>query len=126
MAGRSNFVSIGLVITLFILPVGALSGCWIQMPAMRETAMGDAGMTTIMPPVSIQQVTVSGSCCELSAADTPPISVPRAPERGATDRATNVGTFVFEVPPAFTKAQLKAPPCGYGSSLQAALCVFLI
>jgi hypothetical protein len=131
MAGRSKFVSIALAITLLVLPVAALSACWIPMPAMQEMAMGDAGMTTTsMPPVNIQQVPISGSCCELSAADAPPVSVPRAPARGATNMATTAGTSVLEVPPTAIKAEpSKAQPCGSGSSgssLQATLCVFLI
>jgi hypothetical protein len=128
MAVRSKFVSIGLAITLLVLPVAALSVCWIPMPAMQETAMRDAGMTTTsMPPVSIQQVPMSGSCCELSAADAPPVSVPQAPERGATNMATTAGTSVLEVPPTAIKAEpSKAQPRGSGSSLQATLCVFLI
>jgi hypothetical protein len=126
MVGRFKFVCIALVMTLLVLPVAALSACWIPMPATQEMAMGDAGMTANMP-VSIQQGPASGSCCQLSAADAPPVSVPRAPERGVTNMATTGGASVLEVPPTAIKAELsKAQSRGSGSSLQATLCVFLI
>lgn len=126
MAERSKFASIALGITLFISQAAAVSACWIPMPAMQEMAMGDAGMTANMP-VSIQHGPVSGSCCQLSGANAPPVSVPRVPEDGPAGLATTSGTSVLEVPPAAVRAEpAKVQPRGYGSSLQATLCVFLI
>jgi hypothetical protein len=126
MAGRSTFVSIAMAITLFTSQMAALSACWIPMPAMQEIAMGDPGMTANMA-VGIQQGPVSGSCCELSAANAPSVAVPRVPEYGVTRLATTSNTSSLEAPPTAVRAEpAKAPPRGPGSSLQATFCVFLI
>jgi hypothetical protein len=127
MAERSKFVSFALAITLFVFPVTALSVCRIPMPAMQEMAMGDAGMTANMPPVSIQKGLVRGSCCDLSAANSPAVSVPRAPEYGATSMATTSSTSVLKTPPmAFRAEPARGQPRSSGPSPQAILCVFLI
>lgn len=127
MRGRFKFVSIALVITLFVSEASALSACWIPMSVMQEMAMGDAGMTASMSPVSLQWGAVSGSCCQLSAVNAPPAAVPRVPEDGATSLATTPSTSNLELPPVALRAEpAKAPPRGSGSALQSKLCVFLI
>ena len=54
--------------------------------------MGDAGMTASMSPVSLQRGPVSDSCCQVSAANALPASMPRAPEDEATSLATTPST----------------------------------
>jgi hypothetical protein len=126
MSGRSTFVSIAMAITLFVSQVAALSACWIPMPAMQEIATGDPGMTANMA-VGIQRGPVSGSCCELSAANAQSVAVLRIPEYGVTRLATTSDSSNLEAPPtAVRAAPAKAPPRGPGSSLQATFCVFLI
>jgi len=88
--------------------------------------MGDAGTTTNTQPVGIQQGLVSGSCCQLSAANSASVSMPRAPEYGATSMATTSSTLVLDVPRiAIIADPEKAQLRGSGSS-RATLCVFLI
>jgi hypothetical protein len=127
MAERSKFVPIALAITLFVSRAAALYACGIPMPAMQEMAMGDAAMTVNVQPVSIQQGNVPASCCQLSAANAPPVSVPRVQEYGATDLATTSSTSILEVPSAAVRAKpAKTQPRRSGSSLQSTLCIFLI
>jgi hypothetical protein len=126
MTGRFKSVSIALAITLFV-SAAALSACWIPTPAMQEMTMGDAGMTASMSPVSLQQGTAGGSCCQLSAVHAPPASLPRVPEDGATSLATTLSTSNLEVSPVALRTEpAKAQPRGSGSALQSTLCVFLI
>jgi hypothetical protein len=124
MAERFKFVSIVLGMTLFISQAAAVSACWIPMLAMHEMAMDDAGMRANVPSVNVQQGPASNSCCEVSAAKVPAVSMPPAPERGATNTATPA-TLAFEVPPTARNAEAKAQPRGSGS-FRATLCVFLI
>ena len=128
MRGRFKFVSIvALAITVFVLEAPALSACWIPMPVMQEMTMGDAGTTASMSPVILHRGPVSGSCCQLSAVNAPPASVPRVQEDGATSLATTSSTSKLEVSPVAPRAEpAKAHPRGSGSSLQSNLCVFLI
>jgi len=89
--------------------------------------MGDARITGDMSPVSLQRGPVSGSCCQLSAANAPSASMPRVQEDGATSLATTSSTSKLEVSPVAPRAEpAKAQPRGSGSSLQSNLCVFLI
>ena len=126
MAGQSKFVSIGLAITLLVLTVAAMFACWIPMPAMSEMAMGDAGSTNT-PLVSIEGGPVSSSCCGLSAANSPPFSVPQAPENGAASMAKTASTPFLDAPARATRTEAaRAQLRGSGSSLQASLCTFLI
>ena len=126
MRGRFNFVSIALVITLFGSQAAALSDCSIPMLAMQEMEMGDAGMTARMSPVSLQRRPVSSSCCQLSAANAPPASVPRVPEDRATSLAITPSTSDLEISSVTLRAKpAKAQPRGSGSALQSNLCVFL-
>ena len=125
MAGRSKFVSV-LAVILFVSHAATLSACTIPMPAMQGMTMGKAGMTASMSPVSLQRGPVSGSCCQLSAVNAPPASMPRVPKDGATSLATTPSTSNLEVPPVALRAEpAKAQPRGSGSSLQSNLCVFL-
>jgi hypothetical protein len=124
MMGRSKFVLMALVVVLFVSQAAALPACWT--PMLQEMAMGDAGMTANMQPIGIQQGPVSGSCCQLSAANSAPVLVPRAPEYGETSMATTSTTLVLDVPRvAIIADPAKAQLRGSGSS-RATLCVFLI
>jgi hypothetical protein len=121
-----KFVSIAMVVTLFVSQATALSACRIPMPAMQEMAMGDAGMTA-NTAAGIQQGPASGSCCELSAANAAVAAAPRVPEYGVTRLGTISNASILEPPPAPVRsAPAKAPLRGQASSLQATLCVFLI
>jgi hypothetical protein len=125
MVERSKFVSIALAIMMFLSQAAAHSACWIPMPAMQE--MGDAGMTASMPPAGIQQGQVIGSCCQLSAATSPSLSVSRAPEYGASSEATTSNTSILAVlDMAISVKRANARPRALRSSLQSTLCVFMI
>ena len=127
MAGRFKFVSIALVIILFTSEVPALSTCWMAMPVMQEMTMGDEGMTASMSPVSLQRGPVGDSCCQVSAANVLPASMPRGPEDEATSLATTPSTSHLEASPVALRVEpAKAQPRGSGSSLQSNLCVFMI
>ena len=127
MAERSKFVLIALAITLFLSQATALYACWIPMPAMQKMAMGDAAMTVNMQPVSIQQGNVRASCCQLSVANAPPVSLLRVQEHGTTSLATTSSTSILEVPSGAVRAKpAKTQPRRSGSSLQSTLCIFLI
>ena len=88
--------------------------------------MGDPGMTANMA-VGIQQGPVSGSCCELSAANSLRVALPRATEYGVTRLTTTSSTSILEAPPATVRGEpAKAHRADLGVSLQASFCVFLI
>jgi hypothetical protein len=124
MAERPKFASIALGITLFISQAAAVSGCRIPMLAMHEMAMDDVGMVANVPSVNIQQGPTSNPCCAVFAGKAPAVSMPPAPEHGATNTATPA-TLAFEVQPTSRKVKLRAQPNGSGS-FRAILCVFLI
>ena len=112
---------------LFVLPLAALSACSIPMPAMQQMTMDGAGMVANMPPVGIQLGPLNASCCHLSAAIAPAVSVVGPPESGATSIVTVSGSLVLAVRTVVTRAEsADAQPRGSGSSLQAVLCIFLI
>lgn len=126
MTGRSKFVSMALAVVLFVSLAAALPACWIPMPTMQEMAMGDAGMTANTQPIGIQQGPVSGSCCQLAAANSAFVLVPRAPEYGATSMATTSSTLVLDVPRVAIIADIAKAQLRGSRSSRATLCVFLI
>lgn len=127
MTGRCKFVSMALAVMLFVSQACALSACWIPMPTMQEMAMGETGMIANMQPIVIQRGPASSSCCEISAANSPPVSLTRATEYSATSKTQTSGTSVLDVPGKAVSAEpTKAYLRGSGCSPQASLCVFLI
>jgi hypothetical protein len=127
MTWRSKLVPIALAITLLVLPMAALSPCFILMPDMRQTVMDTSGMVAGMPPVSIQMEPSSASCCQLSAANAPPVTVPRLPESGVISVVAASNILAINVPSVVNRAEFAgARPPGPGPSRQAVLCVFLI
>lgn len=127
MMRRSKLVSIALVMTLFVLPMAALSACFIPMPAMGQMVMDTSGMVAGMPRVTIQMAPSTASCCQVSAANAPPISVPRLPESGALSMVAPANAVAMSVPPVIHRVEpASADPPLPSSSPQAILCVFLI
>jgi hypothetical protein len=127
MTLRSKLVSVSMATLLFVLPLAGLSACSIPMPARLQMAMDGSGMVASMPPVGIQFGASDPSCCQLSAAIAPPVSVVGPPESGATSILPISAPSVLTVGPEVALAESAGvQPRGSGRSLQSVLCVFLI
>lgn len=127
MTGHSKLVALALAIILLALPAAALSSCWLHMAGTEKCNPDCPMMKAHLSPVSIHQAPMGNSCCQISSGKPVQPSGPPAPTNVSIRVSPAANASVPNVVSVAVRAFLPdLLPRISGSSLQAALCTFVI
>lgn len=128
MTWRFKLVAAALAVTLWAMPMSAMTSCWWHMSAAEKCKPHCPMMSGHEPSVTLQKASGNSSCCQVSAAKPTPASIPQAPTgSGSADVAPSLTVSTLDAPVA--PIQTSSPdPLARAScpSMQSVFCTFLI
>jgi len=127
MTWRFKLVASALVMILLAMPLSALGACLSHMAPSEHCTPHCPMMSGRTPSFSIQEASANSSCCQVSAANPTPVSLPLAPSASNIGVAPTSSASTLDTPSRVV--ELKAPDLTIRASLpspQAILCTFLV